>query len=131
MTKEDYFSTYVSKSSDEIYLLTVCNKSFRVVKNTKLSAGNVRLGGGFVKLEELEPSCFEKMFQKQEKLFIQTDCAFRVSTEHVLVFDTKKDIFYFQKNKTKSLKRYKDKRFSAGRDGKVYALGRYYSQDRM
>ena len=117
------------------YLLVICCKSFRVLKNNKLSAENVKLGSDFPELDEIAMWNFEKMFysEKHEKIFIKTDCYIRENFgKHVLVFDLKRDYFYFDGNVQlpSSLRVRNTEEFTTCKDGRVYLVSYYNSYSR-
>ena len=111
-------STYFFHS---LYLLVICGKTFRVLKNQKLSDQDVRLD---CDLEKVEMWSFEKLFysEKCQKLFIKADCL--NFDKHVLVFDMKRDFFYFYKD----FYYLEGAKFAASRGGRVHAISRYRSE---
>ena len=132
--KSDCYS-YVDhqiKTFNDINLMVICKKSFRILKNQKLSFENIKLDRVCMNLESIRMFSFEKMFysEKHEKLFIKTDFTdnfyidlYESFDKCMLVFDLKNDYFYFHE-KVLPFSRYdKDKRaFAAGKDGKVYSV---------
>lgn len=106
------------KTLDDVYLLTICCKSFRVLKNRRLSAENIKVNHGILK--KIRFKNFEKIFyyEKLEKLFIRTDCI--ELCDHVLVFDLKSDFLYFDKSSIMSSTRL---HFATCRDGTIHGVG--------
>ena len=125
-----------SNTFDNTYLLVICIKSFNILKNRKLSAENVRLDWDFLKLEKIKMLSFEKLFysEKHDKLFIRTDC-YDVKSfgfgKFVLVFDLKRDLFYFNANilPLSPTNRRNMMEFTSCKDGIVYLVDSYYNDD--
>ena len=98
--KSSMFDAEPESDYENIYLLTICEKSLRVLKNQKLSTKSKTLAEGILD-EDTEITDFEKMFvcQKQEKLFIRMtfyhyDDLDDKTEKKVLIFDMKNDFFY-------------------------------------
>ena len=125
-----------SNTFDNTYLLVICVKSFRVLKNRKLSAENVRLDWDVLKLDKIQMLSFEKMFysEEREKLFIRTTC-YDMKTfgfgKFVLVFDLKHDLFYFNADilPLSPPSRRNMMEFTSCKGGKVYLANSYYNDD--
>ena len=118
----------------DIYLLTICNKSFIILKNEKLSAKSIRLNKNMV-LDFIVFVSFDKMFfiQKQKKLFIlmPTSRFNRFYSYRVLVFDVKNDLLYFVEDflplfrPSALFHSYKCLNFTLGKNGTVYGIFQY------
>ena len=130
---------------ENIYLLTICNKSLRVLKNQKLSTASITLDEGLLE-GKTEFIKLKKMFvcQKQAKLFIEMTII-RPNyfyEEKLLIFDMRNEIFYSAGdlpsiNLVNTLDMvmgytygdiYRDVRnldFTIGKDGTVYGFYRY------
>ena len=115
----------------DTFLLVLCSKTFRVLKNRKLSTENVRLGLqiGFRRLREVEMWAFKKLFfsEKHKKLFIKINCGNwnnQSRDMYVLVFDIKRDFFYFDGNILPLFPLNKSNRgmFATCKDGKVHVV---------
>ena len=112
-------------NSNDLYLLTICIKSFDILKNQKLAE--------VVKLDkDVNLRNFEKMLydRKQEKLYILEICFYYYEPwEQVLVFDMKNDSFYFVENfLPSSYTDCSEFKFTFGKDGKVYGVRQYRSK---
>ena len=93
---------------DDIHLLTVCAKTFRIMKNEKLSTKNITLKSG-TKIRDFVMMNFEKIFfcKEQAKLIIRTSSnrfggynpfVKAIIKEQFLIFDLKNDWFYFSED---------------------------------
>ena len=119
------YSTQDAYNSDDLYLLTICNKSFDILENQRLSE-RIEIDK-FINLTN-----FETMFyhEKQEKLFmLQTCFYFYEQFEQVLVFDMKNNSFYFTHSILPSsppIDDYHQIVYAFSKDGSVYVIGQYH-----
>ena len=121
------YNSFHTKSND-LYLLTVCDKSLKTLKDQKLS-NNIKLD------RKVDQTVFEKMFyfEKEEKLFIKNPTS-RYSYDEwdmVLVFDMKNDRFYYTEHFLPSRMRHTlnddlEFKFALGKDDEVYGIRQYH-----
>ena len=118
-----FYSCHGENNSADLYMLTICDKSFKILENKKLSK-DIELN------PDIDRATFEKMFycEKQQKLFIKNQTSVYNGDDKALVFDMKNDRFYHIENFLSESTPFYPAEFKIGMDGKIYGIFHYYSR---